>query len=223
MKPPKVHRPTRHSTVRRAPPPRIAAPAKAPSGRPAAPAIPGQPAGTRPRRRLSPAKVRATSPASEVAPPPFAEDILRELRAIRTAVAPGAHRPSGEDGELGAAVDSLRRLLSELLERNHESVLRELVPIRLAVADPQRWDPAATLRQIDRLMDRLGAIQFSAQKLDFVDPAIHEIKGERHVAGVPDGVVAESLRPGFRSASGVVLTKAWVAVNRRPADESSRY
>jgi len=167
-------------------------------------------------------KVRAKSSAPEVAPTPFADDSLRELRAIRAAVEPRAHRPPGEEGELGSAVDSMRRLLSELLERNHESVLRELVPIRLAVADPQQSDRAAALAQIDRLMDRLGAIQFSAQKLDYVDPAIHEIKGERHVVGLPDGVVAESLRPGFRSASGVVLTKAWVAVNRRPADESSR-
>lgn len=168
-------------------------------------------------------KAPAKLPASEVARPPFADDLLRELRAIRAAVATKDRRPSGEEDGLGSAVDSMRRLLSELLERNHDAVLRELVPIRLAVADPERLDPAAALVRIDRLMDRLGAIQFSAQKLDFVDPAIHEIKGERHVAGLPDGVVAESLRPGFRSASGVVLTKAWVAVNRRPADEPSRY
>jgi len=218
----KVHRPTRHSTVRKALPPRTAARANKPSGRPAAPAKASKPAGSKPRRRLAPVKARAGSSASEVAPTPFADDILRELRAIRAAVAPRDHRPSGEDGGLGSAVDSMRRLLSELLERDHDAVLRELVPIRLAVADPQRLDLAAALRQIDRLMDRLGAIQFSAQKLDYVDPAIHEIKGERHVVGLPDGVVAESLRPGFRSASGVVLTKAWVAVNRRPADESSR-
>jgi hypothetical protein len=161
--------------------------------------------------------------ASEVAPLPFAEDILRELRAIRAAVAPKDRRPSGEEGGLGSAVDSLRRLLSELLERNHEVVLRELVPLRLAIADPEHLNPSAALRQIDQLMDRLGAIEFSAQRLDFVDPAIHEIKGERHEAGLPDGVVAECLRPGFRSAGGVVLTKAWVAVNRRTAHEPSRH
>jgi hypothetical protein len=162
-------------------------------------------------------------PVSQAAPPPFAEEILCELRAVRAAVAPKDRHASDEEGGLASAVDSMRRLLSELLERNHEAVLRDLVPIRLALADSRHLDPAAAVGRLDQLMDRLGAIAFSAQKLDFVDPVIHEIKGERHEAGLPEGVVAESLRPGFRSASGVVLTKAWVAVNRRPGDEPSRH
>jgi hypothetical protein len=168
-------------------------------------------------------KVSAKLAASAVAPPPFVEEVLRELRALRAAVVPKDRGPSGEDGGLESAVDSLRRLLSELLETNHEAVLRELVLIRLAIADPAHLDLVAALGQLDRLMDRLGAMEFSARKLDFVDPTIHEIKGERHAVGLPDGVVAEGLRPGFRSASGVVLTKAWVAVNRRIADEPSRH
>ncbi len=167
--------------------------------------------------------MKGAAPASEAAPPPLAEQILRELRTIRAALAPRDHGPADEEGGLGPAVDSMRRLLSELLERNHETVLRDLVAIRLALADSRHPDPAVALGRVDQLMDRLGAIEFSAQKLEFVDPAIHEIKGERHEAGLPDGVVAESLRPGFRSASGVVLAKAWVAVNRRPGDEPPRH
>jgi hypothetical protein len=162
-------------------------------------------------------------PGAAASQPPSVDDLLRELRAIRAAVAPKGRASSGPGGELESAVDSLRRLLSELLERDHEAVLSELAPIRHALADPQHQEPAVALAGIDRLMSRLGATRFTAQKLDFVDPAIHAIKAELRLGGLPDGVVAESLRPGFRSASGVVLAKAWVAVNRRPADEPARH
>jgi molecular chaperone GrpE (heat shock protein) len=72
---------------------------------------------------------------------------------------------------------------------------------------------------MDRLLDRLGATSFSAAKLEFVDPAIHDVTAERRVAGVPDGVVVETLRAGWRSASGALVAKACVAVNRRPSHE----
>jgi len=223
MKPMKAKHSGRHPTARTASRLRAGASTEKASSRRAVAAGSRKPPRLKSSPPPAPASVRRKSPGSQGGPPPIADEILREVQAIRAAVAP-KHRPSsGEAGELESAVDSLRRLLSELLERHHDAVLSELVPIRLALADAQHPDPAAALLRIDRLMDRLGATQFTAQRLDFVDPAIHEVKAERRLVGVADGVVAESLRPGFRNASGVVLTKAWVAVNRSLADEPSRY
>jgi hypothetical protein len=122
------------------------------------------------------------------------------------------------DAELESGVDSMRRLLSELTERRTDSLLSELTAIRETIADPHP-DPAAALARVDRLLDRLGATSFSAAKLDFVDPAIHDVTAERLLAGVPDGVVVETLRPGWRSAGGALVAKACVAVNRRPSHE----
>lgn len=168
----------------------------------------------------SPTFVKRATPEREW--PAFAAEILRELAAIRSAVAPKQVGSQGADAALESAVDSMRRLLSELLESDHEAILRDLAHLRLAVADPHASAQVA-LERIDRLMDHLGAIPFSAQKLDFVDPLIHEVKAERRISTLPEGVIAEGLRPGFRTARGVVVAKAWVAVNRRPADEPSRH
>ena len=50
--------------------------------------------------------------------------------------------------------------------------------------------------------------------MDFVDPLIHVVVEERRVDSAPDGVVLETLRPGYRTARGLVVCKAAVAVNR---------
>ncbi len=189
-------------------------------------------AATRPQPKPSKAKpfpppkptaVAAQKPSPEPARPAFAEDILRELRGIRSAVTPKQARAEEADAGLESAVDSLRRLLSELLERDHEAILRELVQVHLALTDSPSAAPRSALERVDRLMDRLGAIRFSARELDFVDPLIHEIRAERQKSSLPDGLVAEGLRPGFRTANGVVLAKTWVAVNRRPEHEPARH
>jgi hypothetical protein len=112
---------------------------------------------------------------------------------------------------LDGAVDALRRLLSELLEGARESVARDLAALRreaAAGADRERL-----VGLIDDLLERTGAVRFSAEALDVVDPLIHAVVEERSSAGVPRGVIIEALRPGFRSGRGLVLCKAAVAVS----------
>jgi molecular chaperone GrpE (heat shock protein) len=147
-------------------------------------------------------------------------EILDEVRALRTAMLDTASSPlpassSHADGDLESAVAAMRRLLSEWMERHTEQFLRELSAIRDTMADPNRLDATDSLRRIDRLFERLGASPFSPRKLDFVDPAIHEIVAERNLSDVPEGVVVETLRPGLRAPGGVMICKARVAVNRR--------
>lgn len=119
------------------------------------------------------------------------------------------------DAELESAVDSMRRLFCEFIERRTDSLLTQLAGIREAVANPRGPDPALVLGRLDALLDRLGAVGFSAERLDFIDPAIHEVVAERTQVDLPDGVIVETLRPGLRSSSGAVVRKAAVAINRK--------
>jgi hypothetical protein len=162
------------------------------------------PAATREAPREAP-KVRKTSPA---APPPVAA-AAPTPKAPAPPPAPSATEPL--TGPLDGAVDSLRRLLSELLEQRLESVARDLAEVRRALA--AGGDLSTGLQQIDDLLDRLGAVRFSAEPLDVVDPLIHTVVAERPGNGVPRGVVLEAVRPGFRSSRGLVLAKAAVAVS----------
>jgi molecular chaperone GrpE (heat shock protein) len=148
-------------------------------------------------------------------------EILEEVRALRAAIpSPVPSSTSPADGDLETAVAAMRRLLSEWMERHMDQFLGELSAIRDTISDPDRLDRKDGLRRIDLLFERLGASPFSARKLDYVDPAIHEIVAERHLSDVPEGVVVETLRPGLRSASGAMVCKARVAVNRKGTHES---
>jgi molecular chaperone GrpE (heat shock protein) len=178
----------------------------------------------------SPASARheATgAPAStrlDVDPLTIGREILEEVRALRTAMLPAPlpmpSSTSAAEGDLETAVAAMRRLLSEWMERHMDQFLGELSAIRDTISDPDRLDRKDGLRRIDQLLERLGASSFSASKLDFVDPAIHEIVAERNLLDVPEGVVVETLRPGLRSASGAMICKARVAVNRKGTHES---
>jgi molecular chaperone GrpE (heat shock protein) len=119
------------------------------------------------------------------------------------------------DAELESAVDSMRRLFCEFIERRTDSLLAEVGSIREAVASPRGMDPAVVLDRFDALLDRFGAVRFTAERLDFIDPAIHEVAAERNLVDLPDGVIVETLRPGLRSSSGAVVWKARVAINRK--------
>ncbi len=69
--------------------------------------------------------------------------------------------------------------------------------------------------RLERLLNSLGASRFTAEPMDFVDPLIHVVVEERRDDGTPDGVVIETVRPGYRTARGAVVSKAAVVVNRR--------
>jgi hypothetical protein len=134
----------------------------------------------------------------------------RGARPGRERAAPALAPPA--DAILDGAVDSLRRLLGELLEQRLESVAREVAEVRRQVASGM--DAERVLGVIDELLHGLGALRFSAEPMDVVDPLIHAVVEERRVAGVPPGVILEAVRPGFRSGRGLVLAKAAVTVSR---------
>jgi molecular chaperone GrpE (heat shock protein) len=117
--------------------------------------------------------------------------------------------PLGSDEEY----DALRRLVNDLLERRMERVVRDLVEIRNAACMVAGAEAVA--QALDAVLERVGAVRFEGQRLDHVDPLIHAVSRETHELDLPDGVIAASVRSGFRTARGVILAKAQVAVNRR--------
>jgi hypothetical protein len=164
------------------------------------------------RRRAS---GTATAPSGTE---PQLEAISKELRAVKTMVQhlvppPRPTDTSTADTLLEGAVNSLRRLLSELIEDRMEAVVRDLAQVR-SEATSASDGGARVVARLDQLLESLGALKFEARRFDAVDPLIHVAVEERNEKGIPDGVVLATVRPGFRSGRGVVLCKAAVAVNR---------
>jgi hypothetical protein len=149
----------------------------------------------------------------------FKIEIIREFRELRALVEKNVQLPHTVDATLEDGVDSLRRLLSGLMEQRMETHMVGLIDLRCAVVscDTEEFaDDSATLTaHIDRLLYEMGAIKFEADRMDYVDPLIHEIVAEHCDTDLPDGVVVETLLPGFRTARGAILAKAHVAMNRR--------
>lgn len=156
-------------------------------------------------------KARETSAATKACQPTLNAKPAAPVPQARPAPPPAASASPRPDRTLDGAVDSLRRLLSELLEHRLEAVARDLAELRRVLASGA--EPEAVLDRLDDLLDRVGAVRFSAEPLDVVDPLIHTVVAERPGKGAPRGVVLEGVRPGFRSSRGLVLAKAAVAVS----------
>jgi hypothetical protein len=157
-------------------------------------------------------RTKGAQRAESVGPQAFPgnSEILRELREIRLMLAQDRAVATSADAALEDGVDSLRRLLSEMIERRMEWVLSRVVALRTAVTEAPR-----VVREIDGLLEELGAIRFTAQSMDHVDPLIHVVVDERKTTGGPEGVILETVRPGYRTSAGTILSKACVAVSRR--------
>lgn len=143
------------------------------------------------------------------------QDMAREIAALRAAVEKALPVGGGpglaQDGEVAA----VRRVLSDLIESRVESILRRLVAVRGLAATRGAAAAPALLAAIDPLIVELGGLRFDAPRLDFFDPLIHRVVGERCDSAQPDGVVLEMVQPGWRTARGALLEKASVTVNRR--------
>jgi hypothetical protein len=166
-------------------------------------------------RRLRPPRATAEVGAIRDATERRFDAILQELRGVKRIIEQIATPPSEIDAALDASVDSLRRLLSELIEQRMESVVRDLVDIRREAASLAGRDWTRIVARLDELLEGLGAVRFEAEPMDVVDPLIHVVVDERQQANVPDGVILETLRPGYRTARGLVVCKAAVTVNQR--------
>jgi hypothetical protein len=196
----------------------VARGAGSPAAGSAAAARAAVPPSKRPRRASSkPASgtPRAGAAASEAA----LRGILGEIRSVKQMLAklvtPFSGDGSRNDAALESSVDSLRRLLSELIEQRMEAVVRDLVDIRRQAAAMVQRKGTGIVERLDQVLENLGAIRFEAEPMDVVDPLIHAVIEERQQPAAPDRVILETVRPGFRTARGVVVCKAAVAVNRR--------
>ena len=155
----------------------------------------------------------AASGLKTVAPDKPAGAVLQAIGALQTLVESRLPAPVAGDQALEASVDSLRRLLSELIEARTESVARDVVAVRgLAV---KTGAERGLVEALDALLAKLGAIRFEGRRLDFMDPLIHRAVSERADNGAADGVILDTVQPGYRTVRGNVLAKADVVVNRR--------
>src|SRR5512139_1190329 len=169
-----------------------------------------------PRATAKPTATRVTPDSIE---PPL-QAILAEIRTVKEILQPppptqGTRAAAVNDAALESSVDSLRRLLSELIEQHMESVVRDLAHIRLDAAAIATRDGRGLLERLDDMLERLGAIRFEAEPMDVVDPLIHAVVEERRQADAPEGVILGTVRPGFRTPRGLIACKAAVAINRR--------
>jgi molecular chaperone GrpE (heat shock protein) len=148
---------------------------------------------------------------------PAAEAMLKQIRAelasVRRTLEKLAASPVAPDASLESSVDSLRRLLSELIESRLEPVIAQVAAIRDQVVSAPRASEA--LERIEALLADLGALRFEAKRLDYFDPLIHQAVAERRDAAAPAGAVLETLLPGYRTGRGHIVAKARVAVNRK--------
>lgn len=183
------------------------------------------------RRQKPAAKADAQNPTVDAARPPEApagvgvagdvadprlDTIVEELRGVKRLVEQLAFSPREGDAGLDASVNSLRRLLTELMEQRMESVIKDLAEVRREAASLARDESQHIVSRLEALLERLGAVRFEAEPLDVVDPLIHVVVDERQQENVPEGLILETLRPGYRTARGLVVSKAAVAVNQRP-------
>jgi molecular chaperone GrpE (heat shock protein) len=160
------------------------------------------------------AKTEKKARTAKKASVPGTDEILAEVRGIKDMVGkllPSADNP---DTVIDASADALRRLLSDLIERRLESVIKQVAEVRseVPVSKFPEAEPLAT--RLDTLLGDLGAIRYEAEPLDYIDPLIHNVVGERRVENTPDGVILETVRPGYRTARGLIVAKAAVLVNR---------
>lgn len=146
---------------------------------------------------------------------PGLEPIFTQLRDLRQMVEKLIAPPVVADAALDTSVDSMRRLLSELLEQRLEFVVKDLVGIRSAAANLPGDNAARVVERLDHLLEELGAVRYTAEPMDVVDPLIHTVVDERRLADTPEGVIVETVRPGYRTARGFVVCKAAVAINQR--------
>ncbi|MBA4388384.1 MAG: nucleotide exchange factor GrpE [Verrucomicrobia bacterium] len=157
------------------------------------------------RKILKPVKTAAAAPV-----PDAMDRVLQEISALKGLLVHKA-KPHAADAVMDAEVDALRRMLGELMDKRVIGMAEKLVALRLAIA-ARRED---ALHQADALLKSLGVVAFKAGVNDYLDPLIHTVVEERNVADLPDGVVVETIKEGYRTAGGVVIARANVAVNNK--------
>lgn len=160
------------------------------------------------------ATAKKKAPAAKKSTGAGTQEILAEVQSLKQMVGKLLPSEGGPNADVDASADALRRLLSDLLERRLESVIKELAEVRGAVPVLKFPNAEPVARRLDTLLGDLGAIRYDAEQMDYMDPLIHNVVGERSVKDAPDGVILETVSPGYRTVRGLIVTKAAVVVNR---------
>jgi len=164
--------------------------------------------------RRPPAATRTPTPPKLAPLDPIAE-LLSEFRAHRARVETTPVPSPRTAFLLDQSAETLRRMLGDLIEQRMESVIEQLVQLRLDLETASSDSLTRIIQGMDRVLDDLGATRFEAETLDYFDPLIHLVIEERPHPTAPEGTVAATLRPGFKTARGRVIAKARVAVHRK--------
>jgi molecular chaperone GrpE (heat shock protein) len=131
-----------------------------------------------------------------------------------------------ETAPLDRATAMFQRLVTDMLDEQLSSVLPTLVALRGEMSQrllsANSGDDAPDddfyergTEMLDQVLAGAHVARYDVQPGDEFDPLIHLAIGEDHRAELPDGAVAESLQPGFRTTYGKVIAQAKVKVNRR--------
>ena len=125
---------------------------------------------------------------------------------------------------LDRATAMFRRLVAEVVDSQLAEVLSPLVALRNEVAGPaaelgttdrSRDLCRRVVETLDHVLVLAGVQSYEVRAGETFDPLIHLAVRETHRGDLADGLVAEQLQLGFRSARGKILSPAKVCVNRR--------
>lgn len=125
---------------------------------------------------------------------------------------------------LDRATSLFQRLVADVVDEQLAEMLPSLITLRNEIAQANQDDSRSGLpsdfvlraqETLDHVLTLAGVQIYEARIGDIFDPLIHLAVGESHTPDLPEGVVAEQLQPGFRSARGKVIVPAKVRINRK--------
>ncbi len=130
-----------------------------------------------------------------------------------------------QNAPLDRATAMFQRLVTDMLDEQLSDVLPTLVALRGEMSQrlaAQSGDDAEDdsfyergMEMLDQVLAGAHVARYEVQPGDLFDPLIHLAVGEDHRAELPNGAVAASLQPGYRTTGGKVISQARVKVNRR--------
>jgi len=148
-------------------------------------------------------------------------DRLAGLAATRESPAPTSAQTSAD--EIDHSVAAFQRLMAEAVDDRLAWMLPPLIGLRHEMArQGEAGDPSTQedfhrrgVEALDRVLEAAGVQVFEPEPAEPFDPIIHVAVGEAQRDDLPDGAVAETVWPGFRSGRGKGVAPARVGVNRR--------
>ncbi|HPD31632.1 MAG TPA: nucleotide exchange factor GrpE [Phycisphaerae bacterium] len=143
----------------------------------------------------------------------------------------GQHQPIIRSRPIDRATAMFQRLVAEVLDDKLAEVLPTLVALRSEMNQRARLVGSSASTEstpptdgdffergtamLDQVLNTLEVRSFEPRIGDPFDPLIHLAVGQTSRNDLAEGVLAEILQPGFRTARGKVIVPARVKVNRR--------